>query len=245
MALDAEVGWLWYITQPDGEYVQYHGPEVQAQAIAEHTRLLDVVADALERAGLSRHREPRWPDVLPREPEGARMGFYGSNKYGGLDDLLSHIWTHKRAPVTRADLDQSASYEAGRRTYAPAEARGVTGSGAFDHLYFCMARMSCIYVPVDFVPVIEIEPPPGVELWRIGSAPELMRECQTLLTIYDWLAETSRDYNWLLAYGEHADFPGLCRVQGRSEFDEEIDLAFRLMRVAQEAVALGASITFS
>lgn len=155
------------------------------------------------------------------------MGFYSSKKYNGLDSLLWHLRTKRRAPRRREELAEPAPPDA-----EPA---------GFEHLYTCGVSPISVYVPIDFAHVIEVAPPPDVELRHVGSSFALARECVLLMNLYDWFSERDRDYDWDLEQPPST----WKRVTEQHDFDEEVDLANRLLCVARLSIRMGASITFS
>ncbi len=236
MGLDADVGWLWRVTEESGADVACHGKDGgHAEQV---TRLFDVMGDALAASGLPRHREPRYPDPLVRRPERVRMGMYGSPTYNDLETLVDHVGRYRRAPRRRGEL------LADHPTRDLEHASMDLVEPAFSHIvHACPVGVITVYVPIAFPRVIAVDPPPGVELRHIGSSQALARECLFLANLYDALPETDPDYDWGMSYP--ADEGGWRRVTGSHDFDAEIELVRSLLRVARLSVEMGASITFS
>lgn len=78
MALDAHVGWLATLTEPDGEYATFHGEETTQSSIRAFRETLAVVQSALREAGLPPHDEPDFAALGPdrRGDDTVRLGFY-------------------------------------------------------------------------------------------------------------------------------------------------------------------------
>jgi len=248
MALDAQVGWLATMTEPAGDYVEYHGEENTALYIHQFRDRLKTLNRALREAGLDAHEEPDF-SVLGPDPKclnSVRLGFYSSARDWFLDSLLAHLVVHRQVPKTIDDL-RPDTYEVFRRThaaYTPKDVARAQHQSCFSHPYFVGYGFSSVYVPQDFSVPMELEENEN-EVKYIGSSVALQKACSLILAACGYFGpwdEAVMD----IKEGKVPEFEGLEPVEETPEWlVNTVSLAERLQRIAQRSLKTRSVITFS
>jgi hypothetical protein len=241
MALDAYLGRLINALEPEGEFALSNGPEGCAKVEREMRQTFDRINQALSNHGLPTHREPERLAELPESMRDKvlceRLGFYSSTKFECLRELAAHLWILGSVPKSPGDIDNEAVAR-----YAEERNDGAGAPGlAFDHLVFAFG--SC-YLPADFAPVLSIEPVEMCGACQIGSAPQLLAECELLANVLGAPDEKDPSY-WSLEVDGSPRLPHWDHRRADSKaFNEEWDLCFRLMKVARMSIDSRSAIFF-
>jgi hypothetical protein len=208
---------------------------------AESTRgeaLLSAIDAALAAADLPIHREPRsWEEVFARHTPrrsrkremDVRLGFYGDEKYARLAAIAHHIAVELRAPERWPLADASERYGA------------LPAADRFDHLLAMLSAETAL-LPESFPNVLAVPDADRRLLSRIASAPRLLEECETLVYCLGGLDPTTRAERWKVDEGaRRGEGRGLRPLETRLPiWEAELDLCFRLIRVAENVMWSGA-----
>lgn len=186
--------------------------------------LLGEIDEMLRHDGLPEHREPRsWDEVFARHPMkrrrrrtlGARLGFYGAEKYHRLEALAVHLAVIGMLPdALPVDPGCYRQYES-----IPDRDR------CFDHM-LSMLKMSTALVPCEIPGVLERPYAQGRQVLRVASAPRLLDECARLAYCVGGIGVRP--------------VRAQAAPEGGDPWDEELDLCLRLSRVAKAVLWSGA-----
>lgn len=225
VALDVNVG-LFLCAEDDGP----------SDAYAE--RLLADVNMTLRRLGMPEHREPRAPSEIDPSLDpcllGARLGFYGSEKYQRLADFARHLAVHRAVPppghVNDALTEERYDGIPDRRS-------------AFDHVIATVCGLDTVVLPQPFDDVLH-----GADRWAghglLVSAHRVRVECVMLGYALRWT--DSRVHDWIS--DSVLDDDSFAHLDARIEDDpdveqswaEEADLCHRLLVTATDVLRSGA-----
>lgn len=248
MALDAQVGWLATMTEPDGDYVEYHGEENTQQYIREFHKTLQTINLALLEAGLETHNEPDF-SVLGPDPKcfnSVRLGFYSSARDWHLDSLIAHLLVHREVPLSMEALrsDTYAAFAARHATYLPSQAKDAPEQSCFAHPYFVGYGFASVYVPQSFSVVLELAKTEN-DVRYIGSSAALEQACTLVLAACGYFGPWD-DAVMDIKEGKVPELEGLEPVEETPPWlVNTITLVERLQRIAQQSVKTRSVITFS
>lgn len=248
MALDAQVGWLATITEPGGDYVEYHGEENTQLYIREFRKTLDTVNGALLEAGLGRHDEPDF-SVLGPDPQcfnTVRLGFYSSARDWHLDSLIGHLLVHREVPLTMEAIrsDTHAAFCARHATFLPSRAKEAPEQICFAHPYFVGYGFASVYVPQSFSAVLELAETEN-DVHYLGSSEALERACTLVLAACGYFAPWD-DAVMDIKEGKVSELEGLEPVEETPPWlVDTMTLVERLQRIAKQSIKTRSVITFS
>lgn len=248
MALDAHVGWLATLTEPGGDYVEFHGEQNTRLYTAEFRKRLETVNRALQEAHLEPHEEPDF-SVLGPDPKchnSVRLGFYSSARDWYLDSLIGHLVVHREVPQSMEVLrdDSYAAFCTQHATFAPKAARNATPQSCFAHPFFVGYGFSSVYVPQSFSVVLELEKTEN-EVLFVGSSVHLARACSLVLAACGYFDT----WHELVMDLQEDKIPGLEGLRPVEETPEwlvnTLTLVERLERIAKRSLKTRSIITFS
>lgn len=248
MALDATVGWLATMTEPDGEYVEYHGAQNTQLYINEFRARIATLNRALQEAGLEKHDEPDFSKLGP-DPNclnTVRLGFYSSARDWHLDSLIAHLVVHRQVPKTIEDLraDTEGIFCRTHAAYSPKEAAHAPMQSCFAHPYFVDCGFSSVYVPQEFSVVMQLEEAEN-EVALIGSSVALEQACKYILAACGYLGPWD-DPVMDIREGKIPELEGLEPIEETPEWlVNTLTLVERLQRIAQRSLKTRSIVTFS
>lgn len=248
MALDATVGRLATMTEPDGEYVEYHGAQNTQRYIHEFRVRVATLNRALQEAGLETHEEPDFSTLGP-DPKclnTVRLGFYSSAQDWYLDSLIAHLVVHRQVPRTIEDLrpDTQKIFSQSHATFFPKEAAKAPKQGWFSHPYFVDCGFSSVYVPQDFTVVIQLEKVDN-DISVIGSSVALEKACKYVLAACGYF-DPWDDPVMDIREGKIVELEGLEPLEETPEWlVNTLTLVERLQRIAQRSLKTRSIVTFS
>jgi hypothetical protein len=198
-------------------------------------RLLEEINRTLLAAGQEPHQDPRsWEEVFARHPSkkkkkkrdlGARLGFYSSEKYGSLSDLLDYL-EHHRASPGRWPLTEPSLLD---------DPRWFLHTRA-------MLSMGTAILPRALPDVLYGEG--AGEVLQIVSAPRLQEECQLILAACGAYDSGDPNEDWKSEqYDEALARWGITKrpiADVWTSAGEPLDLCLRLIRVADDVIWSGA-----
>jgi hypothetical protein len=248
MALDAQVGWLATMTEPAGDYVEYHGQQNTELYIRQFRDRLKTLNRALREAGFDSHEEPDF-SVLGPDPKclnSVRLGFYSSTRDWFLDSLIAHLIVHRQVPTTIDDFRPDTG-EVFCRTFAaftPKKAANAQKQSCFAHPYFVGYGFSSVYVPQDLSVPLELDENEN-EVKYIGSSAALEKACSWILAACGYFGPWD-DPVMDIKEGKVAEFEGLEPLEETPEWlVNTVTLVERLQRIAQRSLKTQSVITFS
>lgn len=248
MALDARVGWLATMTEPGGDYVDFHGEENTQLYIREFHATLKTLNRALQEAHLDPHDEPDFTRLGP-DPKclnDVRLGFYSSARDWHLDSLIGHIEVHRKVPLSIDDIvpETYATICERYASHLPANASGAPKQSCLAHPYLVGYGFSSVYVPQSFSPVLELEKVEN-EILLIGSSAELERACSILLACCGYFNPWD-EFVMDIKEGKVPEVAGLEPVEDTPAWlVDTLTLVERLQRIAQRSLKTRSIITFS